>query len=62
MTVCHARIIASAAVLMAISVLGPGTRLRAQQAQQPLDRLRALAEQCDAVAQTQWGHGKASRR
>ena len=51
MTVHRARIISLAAVLIGISALVPSTRLHAQQAQQRLDSLRALAELGDTEAQ-----------
>ncbi len=56
MTVHHARVPALAAVLIGISALIPSTRL---QAQQPLDELRALAEQGDADAQNRLASGYA---
>ena len=52
MTVHHARTIALAAVLVGISALAVGPHLHAQQ---PLDDLRALAEQGDAEAQHNLG-------
>ena len=55
MTVHQARIVPLAAVLIGISGLVPSTRLHAQRAPQPLDELRALADQGAAEAQRSFG-------
>ena len=52
MTAHHTRFVALAAVLVSIAAVNPTTRL---QAQQPLDELRALADQGDVDAQFNLG-------
>ena len=57
MTVCYARVIALAAILVALSALGPSSRLHAQQTLTDLllAEQRTLAEQGDAEAQHNLG-------